>query len=170
MIDLENYLNCEDCRIKNECAIFRAVKAFYCISDLEYKNTDKVPLKLKQCPSCKKTMCKSLDGEGEITHECIYCDHKIKEKKQVTIDKKEYMKLKEYYKDALNLLDQWNNEKHKIPEEHQLVISKKEYAQLLKSAEILSALEYFDVKHWIYYKEAIDMLNDWNSREVEKDG
>jgi hypothetical protein len=117
MIDLENYLNCKDCRIKNECDIFRTLKENYC-----------------------------------MTSTLSYTEYKKEKENQVTIDKEEYLKLKE-----------------NCPKEHQLIVSKKEYAQLLKSAEILSALEYFDVKHWKYYKEAIDMLNDWNSKGMEEE-
>jgi hypothetical protein len=142
MIDLENYLNCKDCRIKNECAIFRAVKAFYCISDLDNKNTDKVPL--KQCPACRATMCKSTDGEGEVTHECVYCGSKIEEKKQVTIDKEEYIKLKENYKDSCG---------YEVTGENQVTISEKQYKQLLIDSEKLAAIEHFGSKNWKCYKE-----------------
>ena len=117
MIDLEEMLNCKDCRIKDDCSIYKAIRGMYCL-----KGSERV---FKTCKVCGESM--SI-GSRFITPECVYCGHKFVEEKKVTISKEEHIKL-------------------------------------LKSYEILSALEYFDVKHWKYYKDAVNMLNDLNNKE-----
>jgi hypothetical protein len=84
MIDLEEMLNCKDCRIKDTCRIFTVVKELYCISDLENcvpECEKKEKLVFKICKVCGKNMSKGLDGAGTITHECVYCGHKFVEEK-----------------------------------------------------------------------------------------